>query len=52
MKRYDTINIKSCKKCNSNEFIIVEQIYHLAELSKTDMDLTAFKGTWYRHIDQ
>ncbi len=44
MKRFDNMNIKKCKKCHSNEFIIVEKIYHLAELSEMDMDLTAVKA--------
>lgn len=50
MKRFDIINIKRCKKCNSNEFIIVEKIYHLAELSEVDMDLTAFRVIGHKII--
>lgn len=37
------MEIKKCNKCNSNEFIIVEKIFHEAELSETEMDLTTFR---------
>lgn len=42
MKRPDTTYIKKCKSCNSNEFIIVEKIFHEAELSETEIDLTTY----------
>lgn len=45
MRKSENMKIRQCNNCRSAEFIIVEKILHEAELSKTEMDLTAFRVT-------